>query len=194
MGLEVASSVLFWRHATIGEQAAERRHRATQEAWFPGLSEARLRYLLAELEKRFPADSLNTLKTWQPSDELQAPLVCHWHLQWSDPLYRDFTSGFLVGAWARPEAGVTVNAVDDWLAQRGSHADWSPATRRRLASGLLAAARDAGFLKGQGREKELRTVTVDQPSLNYLRSLLVTAEADSSCGEAIFLSGTVLGS
>lgn len=191
MGLEVGPSMVYWQRAKENEDGLAHRQRATEEGWFPELSPARLRYLMGELEKRFPAGTLRALKEWRPEAERQAPLVCHWHLQWSDPLYRDFTSGYLVGAWAGPEAGVSVPAVDSWLSQRGTHADWSPSTRRRLASGLLAAASDAGFLKGTGRDKELRTVTVDAASMAYLQSLLSSSEAENPPGEEIFLSGTV---
>lgn len=190
MGLEVELSRTFWSRAQDGEEAKERRARAAQEAWFPALSEARLRYVMAELEKRFPPRALASLRRWQP-DEGRAPLVCHWHLQWSDPLYRDFSSGFLVGAWARPEARVSVADVDQWLGQRGSHSGWSLSTRRRLASGLLSAACEAGFVRGAGRAKELRTVPVDSASLTYLLDWLASPETSDPPGQEIFLSGTV---
>ena len=144
--------------------------------------------MLSELERRFPPATRSALKAWQP--EQQSALVCHWHLQWSDPLYRDFTSSYLVTAWALPQQNVGVSDVEGWLFQRGTHHDWSPSTRRRLASGLLAAATEAGFLSGNGRRRELRTVSVDRTSLAYLRAFLADQENEPA-GEEIFLSGTV---
>lgn len=191
MGLEVKASMLFWKRAEAGENPKERRQRALHEGWFPSLSEARLRYLLGELEKRFHGPALDALKIWKPEAERQAPLVCHWHLQWSDPLYRDFSSGYLVGLWAQPERGITVAGVEGWLEQRGSHSGWSPSTRRRLASGLLAAASQAGFLQGNGRQRDLRTVTADGPSLAYLRALVRNQDGADRLAEEILLSGTV---
>jgi hypothetical protein len=192
MGLEVEASRLFWQRALPEEPATERRRRAREEGWYPRLSEARLRYLMGELEKRFPSALLEPLRSWGPEPERQAPLVCHWHLQWSDPLYLDFTSGYLVESWARSDRSVSVNDVDGWLQRRGSHSSWSESTRRRLASGLLAAARDAGFLRGQGRQKELRTVMVDEASLLYLSRLRELAQAEGvGAAEELFLSGTV---
>lgn len=190
MGLEVDLSRTFWSRADVKEEARERRARAAREGWFPELSDARLRYVIAELDKRFPHRALVALRQWRP-DEVRAPLICHWHLQWSDPLYRDFSSGFLVSAWARPEARVSVADVDQWLTQRGSHDGWSLSTRRRLASGLLSAACEAGFVKGSGRAKELRTVAVDSASLTYLLDWLASPEAGDPPGQEIFLSGTV---
>lgn len=190
MGLEVSLSQTFWSRAEAEQNSKERRLQAKEEKWFPALSEARLRYVLAELERRFPARALAALGKWQP-DERQAPLICHWHLQWSDPLYRDFSSGFMVSAWARPEANVSVADVDQWLTSRGSHAEWSSSTRRRLASGLLSAACNAGFLKGSGRDRELRTVTADAECISYLREWLAAPEAGESPGQEIFLSGTI---
>lgn len=191
MGLEASASATFWRHADPSESLSERRARALAEEWYLDLSDARRRYLLGEFDKRFSPAHLRALKAWQPDAERQAPLLCHWHLQWSDPLYREFTSGFLVNAWAQPETKINVDAVDGWLEQRGSHTEWSASTRRRLASGLLSAAGEAGFLKGSGRLKEVRTVTVDGACMDYLRQQLLSDEGEPGLGEEIFLSGTV---
>ncbi len=188
MGLEVEASRLFWTQANNLETSRARRARAQAEGWYPDFSEARLRYVLAELERRFPPAARTALRAWRP--EQQSALVCHWHLQWSDPLYRDFTSSYLVTAWAMPHHGVGVSDVEGWLFQRRTHLDWSPSTRRRLASGLLGAATEAGFLSGNGRRRELRTVSVDRTSLAYLRAFLAEQENEPA-GEEIFLSGTV---
>lgn len=191
MGLEVNSSVIFWQRSQPEETPQERRLRALSEKWYPALSEARVRYLLGQFEKRFPPAALSLLKPWGNHLEQQAPLICHWHLQWSDPLYRDFTSSYLVETWAKAEAQVSVTSVDLWLVQRGGHTTWSESTRRRLASGLLTATKEAGFLLGQGREKTLRPVTVSDECLAYLRRLLALNESPSPLGEELFLSGTV---
>lgn len=191
MGLDVASSLLFWERSQPGEEPRRRRIRAVAENWFPQLSSARVKYVLAELEKRFPEPSLEALRRWRPEAESQAPLVCHWHLQASDPLYREFTSRYLVEAWAQPD-GVTVPAVTDWLEQRGAQADWSPSTRRRLASGLMAAATEAGFLKGSGRVREPKAVTADATSLLYLRRTLLVDQDRPELAEVLLLSGTVV--
>lgn len=188
MSLEVEASQVFWTLADDRESPRERRERAQREGWYPEFSEARYRYVLSELERRFPSAARKALRAWRPDQ--QTALVCHWHLQWSDPLYRDFTSSYLVTAWAMPEQGVGVSDIEGWLFQRGTHHAWSPSTRRRLASGLLGAATEAGFLSGHGRRRELRTVGVDRTSLAYLRAFL--AEQDNEpAGEEIFLSGTV---
>ena len=188
MGLEVEASRIFWKLATEGETSRERRARASAEDWYPDFSEARLRYVLSELERRFPPATRSALRAWSPEE--QSALVCHWHLQWSDPLYRDFTSSYLVTAWAMPDQGIGVSDVEGWLLQRGTHHGWSPSTRRRLASGLLGAATEAGFLAGHGRRRELRTVGVDRTSLAYLRAFLADQDNEPA-GEEIFLSGTV---
>lgn len=188
MGLEVKASELFWSRATDEESPRSRRERARAENWFPDLSEARLRYMLSELERRFPPNARHALKVWGPGR--QAALVCHWHLQWSDPLYRDFTSNYLVTAWAMPRSDVGSSDVEAWLFARGTHLDWSASTRRRLASGLLGAATEAGFLSGSGRRRELRTVSVERTSLAYLRAFLAEQD-DAHAGEEIYLSGTV---
>lgn len=191
MGLEATASRIYWNHADPSQSSSEHRSRAASESWFPDLSEARRNYLLREFDKRFSPAHLRALKAALPEPGAATALVCHWHLQWSDPLYREFTSDYLVGAWARPDARLDVDAVQSWLQGRGSHSEWSASTLRRLSSGLLAAAGEAGFLKGAGRKKELRTVTVDPAGMDYLREQLLEDEGEPGLGEEIFLSGTV---
>ncbi len=191
MGLEASASRLYWAHVDPTHSLSERRQQAASETWFPELSEARRRYLLGELDKRFSPAHLRALKALKPEAGAPTALICHWHLQWSDPLYREFTSDYLVGAWAQPDTGLNVDAVLGWLQGRGSYSEWSASTQRRLASGLLSTAVEAGFLKGSGRKKELRTVTVDGAGMDYLHSHLLSDEGEPGLGEEIFLSGTV---
>lgn len=179
MGLEVDSSVTFWNQASPGESPSARHARAISEGWFSRPSEARLKYLLTELGKRFPDDVLPALKSWKPEQESQSALVCHWHLQWSDPLYRAFCTDFWVSRWASPESTIDNHAVQGWLEKRGNHADWSPSTTRRLASGLLSAATDAGLCKGAGKNlRELRVLQASPSSLDYLKAFLSQQSQD----------------
>ncbi len=189
MGLEVDSSVTFWSRAEPGESASARRSRAIAEGWFSGLSEVRQKYLLSELGKRFPDGVLPALKAWKPEQESQSSLVCHWHLQWSDPLYRVFCTDFWVSRWASPEATIDNKAVQGWLEKRGSHTDWSPSTLRRLASGLLSAVTDAGLCQGSGKNRrELRVLQATPKSLAYLMAFL-SQQADTGVSEDAYLCG-----
>jgi hypothetical protein len=73
-------------------------------------------------------------------------LVCHWHLQLSDPLYRDFTGAFLVAA-SRPAAaaGDAATCVVTWVGEQGP-GRWTMSTRIQFASKLLSAAYSAGLV------------------------------------------------
>jgi hypothetical protein len=60
------------------------------------------------LRARFDAfpNALHVLQRWPHMSPDTRRVVCHWHLQLSDPLYRDFTGTFLVRApRERPAAG-----------------------------------------------------------------------------------------
>ena len=76
-----------------------------------------------------------------------------------------------------------------WLEQRRSYSDWSPSTLRRLASGLMAAATEAGFLKGNERVREPKAMTADAASLLYLRRTLLVNQDRPELAE-VLLSGT----
>ena len=88
--LEVEDSRAYWRHrAEVAEASA---HVAFDEFWFGARSLARVRVLLTNLRARFDAfpGSLAVLARWRQMDPDTRKVLCHWHLQAADPLYRRF--------------------------------------------------------------------------------------------------------
>lgn len=94
--LEVEEARAYFRHASSG--AAVSVQRAFDEYWFGAKSLARVEVLLANLRVRFAAfpTALAVLHAWHDMPPEIRKLVCHWHVQLSDPLYRLFTGQYLV--------------------------------------------------------------------------------------------------
>lgn len=189
MGLVVEESRAYWSEADAGMTQAERVERAFSERWFGSRSMTRVRYLILNLDFRFLAwpGSLEALGRWNPQDPAARAQVCHWHVQLSDPLYREFTGTFLPARRAHPEPGVDPDAVVRWLNQRFGER-WAPATTRRMANGLLGTASEAGLCGPAvgGRRSVLRPV-VSEEALGYLLYLLRTNSVEGGLLENPYL-------
>lgn len=172
LGLDLKSSVTFWQRAPLRISIAELLELAQSQSWYPQHSNARVKYLVTHLHRRFPESSRRVLRTWKPEESGQAPTVCHWHLQLSDPIYRDFTFQFLLSRWSTGSDEVEIDQVERWLERRGGNRRWSQSTLRRLASGLFSAATEAGMLGGSRSRRVLRKPQVSARSIEYLNELL----------------------
>lgn len=174
MGLVPEESRAYWREADPERTQAERVEQAFSERWFGSRSMTRVRYLIQNLDFRFlswPA-ALEALKLWRPEDPTTRSLLCHWHLQLSDPLYREFTGTYLPMRRGHPEPTTDVDGVVRWLNQKLGER-WAPATTRRMATGLLRAATEAALCApgSSGPRAVLRPAVPDE-ALAYLLYLL----------------------
>jgi hypothetical protein len=97
-------------------------------------------------------------------------VICHWHLQLSDPLYRNFTDGFLNQRRALGTARVDRDAILRWL--RAEYPNrWSEATLVQFGSKLLSAALEAGLVSKRD-PRTLHFPKVSDLALAYLLYLL----------------------
>lgn len=173
LGLDPEASRVFWQRAPAEVPASELLAMARAGNWFPQHSEARVKYLVSHLQRRFPGPIRAVLQRWKPELLGQEPIVCHWHLQLTDPLYRGFTFGFLLPRWSIGSDELGLDQVQDWLRRRKGSDKWSPATLRRLASGLFSAATEAGLLALAGRsQRTLKKPQVNAQSIEYLFAVL----------------------
>src|SRR6185503_18538739 len=110
-----------WEHVDPSIPRSERALVAFEKRWFGGKSLERIRDLLADFMARYDAfpQALTVLRRWRSMDLATRQVICHWHLQLADPLYRRFTGTYLVErrAGARPE--VTRDLVAGWVGQHG---------------------------------------------------------------------------
>ncbi len=178
LGLAVEPSLEFWRRAGTKDEGLVAL--AQEQDWFPGLSAARVKYLVGQLERRFPAESRVRLSQWNEAAE-NAPILCHWHLQLADPTYRDFTFTSLVPRWSTGDDELSLDQVERWLSRREGSQHWQEATRRLLASGLFSAATEAGLLTGVTPSTRLtRRPKVPVEAIAYLLGLLDSLEVVDS--------------
>lgn len=170
-GLEVEDARAYWRQADGSGRVTARR--AFEEYWFGARSLSRVEDLLPVLRARFDAfpSALATLHRWPHMTPDTRRVICHWHLQLADPLYRSFSTDYLVTRrnGARPQ--VTRDLVVSWVSDFGGDR-WSMSTRIQFASKLLSAAYAAGLVATKRDPRPVVVPTVSDEALEYLMYLL----------------------
>lgn len=173
--LAVQESRTYWESVEPRLKGTARVERAFSERWFGNKSLARVTLLLNNFAVRFDAypEALELLRRWRPTDPTTRALVCHWHLQLADPLYRAFTGDWLP-EWsaAGPDRSFDRNTVARWLVSLPG-STWAPATRFQFATKLMTTAGEAGLLSAakRGARTVLRPRVPDE-ALGYLVRLL----------------------
>src|SRR5262245_19593661 len=90
---------------------------AFEQRWFGAKSLERVRTLLANFAARYEAypQALAVLRRWPGMEPQVRKLICHWHLQLADPVYRRFTGRFLVERREGAEKAVDRDVVLRWV-------------------------------------------------------------------------------
>jgi hypothetical protein len=169
--LEIEDARAYWTHAAAPGMATAAR--AFEEYWFGARSLSRIEELLSNMQIRFNAfpAALGVLQRWPDMSPDTRRVICHWHLQLADPLYRDFTGGYLATRRAGPRASVTRDLVVEWVGRRGADR-WTMATRIQFASKLLSAAYSAGLVATNRDPRPVAVPRVPDEALEYLLYLL----------------------
>jgi hypothetical protein len=170
--LEVEDSRAYWQHAEVGRAQAPAQQAFT-EFWFGARSLARIHVLLANFRARFDAypEALRVLTGWTDMDPGTRRLVCHWHLQLADPLYRAFTGRFLPQRHERPKPDMTRDLAVAWVGEQAEER-WTTSTRIQFGSKLLSAAFSAGLVASNHDPRALQSPPVGDEALTYLMYLL----------------------
>jgi hypothetical protein len=94
--LEIEDCRAYGSHA--GDSEPVTAQRAFDEYWFGARSLAWVEVLLANMRVRYDAypSCLAVLHRWPHMAPDTRRLICHFHLQLADPLYRRFTGRYLV--------------------------------------------------------------------------------------------------
>jgi hypothetical protein len=190
----------YWEHVDPSVPLARRAEVAFEERWFGAKSMARVRTLIATLGARFDPfpEALEVLHAWRGMSAATRVLVCHIHLQLSDPVYRAFTGEFLVQRRAAGHARVGRDQVERWVhATWGER--WAAVTRLKFASNLLTAAGEAGLVGGRREPRPLTWPAITDEALVYGLYLLRDTEFEGRLFEnpylaSVGLTGEVLGS
>ena len=176
LGVEDARS--YWERSAETAHAgpatiANRALVAFEHRWFGNKSLPRVQFLLGAFATRydaFPA-ALAYLQQWHGMDAATRTLVCHWHLQLSDPMYRRFTGEFLVERRRRPGLTVDRFSVLRWVKDEYVN-EWSAATYMQFATKLISAAANAGLISANRDPRTLLAPVVTERALEYLMYLL----------------------
>lgn len=177
--LEIEDSRAYWAHANNSESVSAQR--AFDEYWFGARSFSRIEVLLANMRARFDAFpyALATLHRWPHMSPDARRVICHWHLQLADPLYRTFTGKYLVNRRVGLRVEVTRDLVVSWIGQQGADR-WTMATRIQFASKLLSAAFSAGLVATNRDPRPVLIPRVADDALEYLMYLLREVEFEGT--------------
>jgi hypothetical protein len=173
MALSAQESRAYWAQVDPAVPPASRAVAAFQGRWFGGKSLDRVRLLLANFVARYDAfpPALDVLRRWRGMDQSTRLVVCHVHLQLSDPIYRSFTGRFLPDRRARPHMTLDREGVLRWLDDQ-YEGRWGTATRIQFASKLLSAASEAGLVSPKQDRRELLSPRIPDLALAYVLYLL----------------------
>ena len=169
--LETANSRIFWSESASRQPMQA--EVAFEAGWFGHRSRVRLRELLTNLRARYEAfpSALQVLHSWKGMGGDTQKLICHWHLQLSDSLYRQFSGAFLPDRLLQGQPTVSKQQVVTWLGDAGG-GRWSGSTRLQLASKLLSTAHSAGLIQGKRDPRPIVFPLVPDDALTYLLHLL----------------------
>jgi len=173
LALGIEESRSYWEHVDPSVPVADRALIAFEQRWFGSKSLERVRFLLSNLGDRYDAypAALGVLRRWRSMEAAERQVICHWHLQLSDPLYRRFTGKFLVERRALRDPKVDRDIALRWV--KNEFPDrWSEATCVQFASKLLSAASEAGVISPKRDPRALLLPKVPDLALAYLLQLL----------------------
>lgn len=170
-GLHVEEARAYWR-LDPARRALSAEH-AFEEYWFGARSLPRVKTLLSNLRARFDAfpPALDILGRWPRMEPDTRVVVCHWHLQLADPLYRAFTGVFLPERRRDGRPTVTRDRVTQWVEAQAT-GRWTTTTCVQFASKLLSASLTAGLVGARRDPRPLTTPRVPDHALAYLAYLL----------------------
>lgn len=168
----VEESRAYWANVDP-EHPRESALAAFEQSWFGTKSEPWTTELLSNMRVRFDAfpDALRVLAAWRGMRFETRRLVCHLHVQLTDPLYRAFTGTFLHERRESVRASVQRQAVIDWVAENGPDR-WALKTQIQFATRLLSCSLAAGLLGGNRDPREAVMPRVPDELLSYLLYLL----------------------
>ncbi len=169
-GLLVEESRAWWQRRRQEDQP-DLATAAFDEYWFGIRSEARVGVLVGVLQARFDAfpDALAVLHRWSDTTPTERALLCHWHIQLSDPLYRAFSGVHLPSS--RQRGQVLQRGVVDWV-EADQPGRWGMSSRLKIASAMLSCAYHAGLLASSRDPRVLTTPRVSDRALGYILHLL----------------------
>ncbi|MCL2823799.1 MAG: DUF1819 domain-containing protein [Polyangiaceae bacterium] len=186
--LEASACVAYWSKTKPQQSRADFTKLAAKRRWFGDRSPARLKKLIEELSARFDRfpDAVNVLRDWKHMSRGTSKLVCHWHLQLSDPVYRWFTGDLLPGLRSAGVRCATREIAAGWL-DRVVSERWADSTKLKFASNLITATSEAGLVAPPTQGRAILLPDVPDDALAYILHLLLNTEFAGSLTDNPYL-------
>lgn len=158
----------YWQHHDP-QDTKEEAQLAYDNYWFGSCNLKRVRLLLNNLRLRFDAYpfTLPVLKRWHDMTTEERLVICHWHLQLSDPMYRDLTGEVFPERYIFDPPHISREFVIRWIEDLSGDR-WANSSRKQIASKLLSCAHYAGLTARQKDPRPLRYPQVSKRALTYL--------------------------
>ena len=170
--LIVDESRAYWqRRASIGRVPSSKE--AFDQCWFGAKSLSWVTLLLLNLRTRYDAfpESHQVLQRWSAMTPDTRTVICHWHMQLTDPLYRAFTGDYLVSRRELANPEIHVNSVVSWVKNNGQ-SSWTLSTKKKLAFRLLSVASSAGLITGRRDPRIPVFPRINDEALTYILYIL----------------------
>ena len=192
LGIEEARA--YWAHADPAVPPGARALQAFEQRWFGPKTLDRVKTLLPYLAVRYDAfpEAFAVLRRWRHMDPAARQVICHWHVQLTDPIYRRFTGELLIERRTLREPKVDRPAVARWLRQTWPDR-WAEATVLQFASKLLSAASEAGLVSPKRDPRALLFPKVPDVAVGYLLHLLRGVRHEGSLTENAYVASVGLG-
>lgn len=170
--LEVEPSRSYWQ-ACASNGSPISKDQAFEKAVFGSKTFLRIERLMADMRHRydeFPF-ALEVLGKWNPMELSDRVLICHWHTQLVDPIYRKFTGEYLVERYYGPSGTVDNDLAARWI-EVAMPGRWQIPTRKKIASKMITSARTAGIVASNRNAVTVQFPRVSDLALTYLMYLL----------------------
>lgn len=189
--LAIEESRDYWDRVQVPGAASHLE--AFEQRWFGSKSMERVRLLLAGFSERFDAfpEALAVLHRWRVMDPGTRQVLCHFHVQLSDPTYRQFTGVNLVQRRGLRDAKVDRDAALRWIKQEFPDR-WSETTSLQFATKLLAAASEAGLISSKRDPRTLLVPKVTDQALTYILYLLRDTRFEGTLTDNPYLASVAL--
>ncbi len=175
--LEIDACTAYWSHADPQRSHAENAKLAQEQGWFGDRSPARVRKLIDELSSRFAPfpEAMSVLRNWKDMQDNTRRLICHWHVQLTDTVYRKFTGDLLPELRGPETAILTRELVAEWIEQVAP-SRWATSTKLKYGGNLITTAAEAGLVSQPLRERTPRIPEVPDEALAYVLHLVRDVE------------------
>jgi len=170
--LEVEPSRAYWAECGLTGGPITKEH-AFERAIFGSKTFLRVDRLIADLRHRYDAlpFTLPVLGHWREMDPVDRVLICHWHTQLADPIYRKFAGEFVVSRanGLRPivDSDMTIAWIEAQVPER-----WQYPTKSKIASKMMTSAMTAGILASNRDPRTIQFPRVSDLALTYLMYVL----------------------